>query len=239
MPQARKTRLRELRGGMTQREFAESIGLSQQNYTRYESESRVMKGDLIVRICETYGCTAEWLLGFGRAEDRRPAPRASDVSWRTVDEGSMGARIRVLRKDRLGVSADELGQMLSRPRTGTAVRLWERGKCSPDRKTVRELADLFGVTVEELADGGDEVPPCPEEDCSGQGAGDASQEPEADGAGEEGRAGEARFTADEIYVLDAYRRITDRQRELVAGLLEELAGGGEASAPAGGSGGSE
>lgn len=57
-----KNRLFELRGKLTQKEFAEKIGLTQQNYANYESGKQGLKSDLITKICETFGCSAEWLL---------------------------------------------------------------------------------------------------------------------------------------------------------------------------------
>lgn len=57
-----KNRLFELRGNLSQKEFAEKIGLSQQNYANYESGKQGLKSDLIATICETFGCSAEWLL---------------------------------------------------------------------------------------------------------------------------------------------------------------------------------
>lgn len=55
-------RLYELRGDISQREFAEKLGMTQQNYANYENGKQGMKSDLIALICELFGCTAEWLL---------------------------------------------------------------------------------------------------------------------------------------------------------------------------------
>lgn len=59
-----QNRLAELRGRMSQKEFADMIGLKQQNYWKYENGKQSLKSDLIEKICTTFGCTAEWLLGF-------------------------------------------------------------------------------------------------------------------------------------------------------------------------------
>lgn len=59
-----KNRLFELRGDLSQKEFAERIGLTQQNYANYENGKQGLKSDLITKICETFGCSAEWLLGL-------------------------------------------------------------------------------------------------------------------------------------------------------------------------------
>lgn len=68
-------RLSELRGKTPQGEFASTIGLTQQNYWKYENGKQGLKSDLIERICKTYGVTAEWLLCFdGEVQQRDPSP---------------------------------------------------------------------------------------------------------------------------------------------------------------------
>lgn len=59
-----RNRLNELRGDMSQKDFAESIGLTQQNYWKYENGKQPLKQDLIESICAKYGCSAEWIMGF-------------------------------------------------------------------------------------------------------------------------------------------------------------------------------
>lgn len=55
-------RLAELRGDMSQDEFARLIGLKQQNYWKYENGKQGMRSDLIKKICKMFSCSAEWLL---------------------------------------------------------------------------------------------------------------------------------------------------------------------------------
>lgn len=57
-------RLYELRGNLSQAEFAKLIGLSQQNYGNYEKGRQALRSDLIKKVCLTFGCSADWLLGF-------------------------------------------------------------------------------------------------------------------------------------------------------------------------------
>lgn len=57
-----KNRLAELRGDMSQEKFAQMIGLTQQNYWKYENGVQGLRSDLIEKICSTFGCSAEWLL---------------------------------------------------------------------------------------------------------------------------------------------------------------------------------
>ena len=70
-----KNRLFELRGDLSQKEFAERIGLTQQNYANYENGKQGLKSDLIARICETFGCSAEWLLELDGHSEATPLGR--------------------------------------------------------------------------------------------------------------------------------------------------------------------
>lgn len=72
-----KNRLFELRGSLSQKEFAERIGLTQQNYANYENGKQGLKSDLITKICETFGCSAEWLLELD--SDKRAASGSRPV----------------------------------------------------------------------------------------------------------------------------------------------------------------
>lgn len=70
-----KNRLSELRGDISQEKFAKTIGLTQQNYWKYENGLQGMRSDLIERICKMFGCSAEWLLCL----DNEP-PKTSDFA---------------------------------------------------------------------------------------------------------------------------------------------------------------
>lgn len=57
-------RLKELRGDLSQAKFAKPLGLSQQNYGNYERGEQRINQELLTKICKTYKCTTEWLLGL-------------------------------------------------------------------------------------------------------------------------------------------------------------------------------
>ena len=215
MTQGGGTRLRTLRGEMSQKEFAESVGLKQQNYACYESGRYLMKSDLIIKICKTYGCTVEWLLGYGpdESESMRVDHRLND---------NLGSRIRRLRRQKLGISADALGQGLSKPRSGPAVRLWELGKTTPDDETLSELAEIFGITVSELlVDQELEDSECGDEELVDELKPMAPSFDETAGEPlkEEGRMVK---TAGEEELLAAYCMLSDRERLIVKDVAEAL-----------------
>ena len=62
-------------------------------------------------------------------------------------------RLRVLRQNR-GLTQGQVAQKLSL--SVQAVSKWETGKNLPDIILLPEIADLYGVTIDELFRGGDE-----------------------------------------------------------------------------------
>lgn len=59
-------RLRELRTerGLTQKQLAEKLGLTQKNVSKYELEKLDLNTETIVKICRFFGCSADYLLGL-------------------------------------------------------------------------------------------------------------------------------------------------------------------------------
>lgn len=62
----------------------------------------------------------------------------------------IGSRIRKYRKERLGVSADDLGTMLKKPVGGACVRSWETGRTTPDAEALVELCVLFHAEISDF-----------------------------------------------------------------------------------------
>ena len=59
-------RLRELRceKGLTQKQLAEKLNISQKSLGKYERESLDLSTELIVRICRYFQVSADYLLGL-------------------------------------------------------------------------------------------------------------------------------------------------------------------------------
>ena len=66
-----------------------------------------------------------------------------------------GDALRSLR-ERLGITADELGHLLGY--TGSAVRHWETGRRRPDAEALEKLAQFFGIDLNDLLAGKDVRP---------------------------------------------------------------------------------
>lgn len=68
---AEKIRLKELRKihNLSQAEFALTIGMLQQQYSRYEKGEREPQLKHIRRICRKYNVSADWLLALDTEEE--------------------------------------------------------------------------------------------------------------------------------------------------------------------------
>lgn len=57
-------RLKELRNGLSQRAVAQAVGIKQQVWNRYEKDETAPASDSIIKICNYFACSADWLLGL-------------------------------------------------------------------------------------------------------------------------------------------------------------------------------
>lgn len=70
-------RIRELRGDMTQGQFAEKIGVSRPTIGLYESGARIPDAEVLRDISEKCNVSADWLLGL--AEIRTANAKVREV----------------------------------------------------------------------------------------------------------------------------------------------------------------
>jgi len=68
-------RLKTLRGGQTQAEFAQRLGLSQAQYNRYETGKRLMPDRVLQAVAQNCGLTPEQVV-WGQAPAAQPATPA-------------------------------------------------------------------------------------------------------------------------------------------------------------------
>jgi len=73
-------RLRETRGALSMAKAAALVGISQQAWNLYEKDSSAPGAKLIIRICEAFHTSADWLLGIDRPPSSSVAVRGSAVS---------------------------------------------------------------------------------------------------------------------------------------------------------------
>lgn len=62
----------------------------------------------------------------------------------------IGKKIRHYREDKLGISADKLGEMLEPKKSGKTVLSWERGRTEPDGNMLIQLCVIFGVDISDF-----------------------------------------------------------------------------------------
>ncbi|MDI9871296.1 helix-turn-helix domain-containing protein [Flectobacillus roseus] len=80
------SRVKEIRGKMTQAEFGASLGVTSSNISAIEQGKVSLTTDLALKICDTYNCSIEWLLrGVGEKKEKaepihEPAPDLSLMS---------------------------------------------------------------------------------------------------------------------------------------------------------------
>lgn len=70
-------RLRELRGSMSQSDFAAKIGVKQTSYSSWERGVKDPLAQTLVQISNTLGVSADWLLGL--SDERGPAQTAAPI----------------------------------------------------------------------------------------------------------------------------------------------------------------
>lgn len=74
--------------GITKYNFAKSIGISDSSLANYENELRVPSADIIAKICEVYGTSADYLL-FGASTDNKSINERTGLSDRAINELSI------------------------------------------------------------------------------------------------------------------------------------------------------
>ena len=60
-------RMKELRGNMSQRQAASCVGMWAQNWNVYESGQSIPGAEVIIKICQYFGVSSDWLLGLSDA----------------------------------------------------------------------------------------------------------------------------------------------------------------------------
>ena len=68
------------RKDLSQQVLATMLGVSTQQYHRYESDKVPMKSDTLVEACRILGCSADWLLEIDTSE-RVVEPVSDEYKW--------------------------------------------------------------------------------------------------------------------------------------------------------------
>lgn len=66
-------RMKELRGNMSQRQAASCVGMWAQNWNVYESGQSIPGAEVIIKICQYFGVSSDWLLGLSNVRSAADA----------------------------------------------------------------------------------------------------------------------------------------------------------------------
>jgi transcriptional regulator with XRE-family HTH domain len=91
------TRLSTLRGDRTKQQFANTLGIPQNTYLRYEDakDTTLPKIDVLAQIAKRCGVSADWMLGLDDNEPSNPRADAAEAKLRAVKK-SLLALVREL-----------------------------------------------------------------------------------------------------------------------------------------------
>ena len=85
-------RLQEYRktAGMDQRDLADELGIAVQTVSSWETGARRPNIDMLIRLTEIFGCTADELLGIDRSQRDGETNDASDAETQIIGEELSG-----------------------------------------------------------------------------------------------------------------------------------------------------
>lgn len=86
---AKKLRMLRAEYNLTQSDVANKLGITQQTYSKYENQSANLDSDIIVKLCELYGVSSDYLLGIKEApkaakKEKTVAYKASEDEIKTI-----------------------------------------------------------------------------------------------------------------------------------------------------------
>lgn len=136
-------RIRALREkkNLTQREAAEGIGTTLQTYQRYEQGTRVPQLDQLIRLCDFYGTSLDYIIGRVNRDDED----INAVYFRT--------RLKRLRQEK-GLSPQELADAVECD--VATIHMYENGEKVPMIRRTVKLARALDTTAEYLVGAADD-----------------------------------------------------------------------------------
>ena len=108
----RITQLRK-EANLNQSDLAKFVGCSTMAISNYENENRKIPPDVLVKLCQAFNVTADYLLGFSDANAKSPAAQGSEangVSASTPPSMSEEQFRRIQEANNLFLKLDEAGK---------------------------------------------------------------------------------------------------------------------------------
>ena len=86
---AKKLRMLRAEYNLTQSDVANKLGITQQTYSKYENQTINMDSETIIKICDLYGVSSDYLLGIKEApkaekKEKTVAYKASEDEIKTI-----------------------------------------------------------------------------------------------------------------------------------------------------------
>lgn len=140
-------RLRHLRG-VTQSELAQQLGLEAQSHIAKLEHGVAPSLDVVVRVAQRLGVSIDYLLRDTITVDAATTLLTEPVPASGIQPASLGKKLRNLRLQH------QLSQTDLMHRLGLTARSYisnlEAGRKIPSLQLILEIADLFGVGIDDL-----------------------------------------------------------------------------------------
>ena len=72
-------KMKEIRGEMSQRQASELVGIKPQNWNVYEKDQSVPGAEVVIKLCQTFNVSADWLLGLSDDRGGSAAPAQQKI----------------------------------------------------------------------------------------------------------------------------------------------------------------
>ena len=91
---AKKLRMLRAEYNLTQSDVANKLGITQQTYSKYENQTINMDTETIIKICDLYGVSSDYLLGIESGKknstvknsSKKKSTDADTVAYETTEE---------------------------------------------------------------------------------------------------------------------------------------------------------
>lgn len=91
---AKKLRMLRAEYNLTQSDVANKLGITQQTYSKYENQTINMDSETIIKICDLYGVSSDYLLGIESGKknstvknsSKKKSADADTVAYETTEE---------------------------------------------------------------------------------------------------------------------------------------------------------
>lgn len=81
---AKKLRMLRAEYNLTQSDVANKLGITQQTYSKYENQTINMDSETIIKICDLYGVSSDYLLGI--KETPKAAKKEKTVAYKASED---------------------------------------------------------------------------------------------------------------------------------------------------------